>query len=149
MTGFATCLKSSMDKAIKDLATSASLDYIDLDGTPLNSEKLLQAKNAIAWTHTSYDPDLFAPFFNFVFEVGAVTANDPSQYTSMSVVDLILGRFGPTHTVDIYDYTGANAPVGAKLGDLFITDADVQGLLSDVAEGLRSVTVTARGVHYK
>lgn len=144
---FNKALKSTLDKVIFDLATANGLDYVDMDGTALNSERLLKANNAIAWSKTggSFEP---RTFFDISFDVGGVTKNDPAQRISASIVDLVLSRFSPGSILDIYDYSGTIAPTQI-LATMTIVDAQEQPLITDAVEGLRLVSVNASGAKFR
>lgn len=144
---FNLALKSTLDKTVKGIANAASLDYVDLDGAALNSAKLLEAKNSIAWAQTHYSLDRSRVMFDLVFEVGAITTSDPAQYKSMDITGKLLDAFRPMSQIDVYDYSGTQAGT-TKLGDLTILRADVQPLVSNDIEGFRSIAVTAKGVRY-
>jgi hypothetical protein len=144
---FSLALKSTLDKVVKSLADAGGLVYIDLDGSSLNSAKLLQAGNAIAWAQTHYSQASNRVIFDLAFEVAAVTTSDPAQYTSMDITGTLLDMFRPMTQVDVYDYSGEHAGT-SKLGDFSVVSADVQPMQSNEVEGLRAVTVVAKGVRY-
>jgi hypothetical protein len=145
---FNLALKSTLDKAIKAIADASQLDFVDLDGTPLSSERLLQAKNAIAWAYSGLSSTVGGRvFFSLVFEVGAVTASTTGTYTSTDIAGTLLDVFRPYTQIDIYDYSGAQAGT-SRLGDLSVVSADMQPLQSNEVEGFRAVTVVAKGARY-
>ena len=142
---FILALKSTIDKAVFDLATANSLIFIDLDGAAIDSVKLLQAQDAMAWAQTGYSPYRGnSPFFDLTFEVAAVTASDPAAYSSFDIVGHLLDAFPPLKSFDIYDYTPAQV-VSTKRGTFTVMDAQVQPLVSNDVEGLRAVSVSAKG----
>jgi hypothetical protein len=142
---FVLTLKSTLDKVVYDLATASSLLYIDLDGAMFNSGRLLEAQNAIAWALTGFSPYHGNPYlFDLSFEIAAVTAGDPAAFTSFDIVGILLDAFPQLKSIDVYDYTGAQAG-STKHGTLTIIDAQVQPLQSNDVEGLRSISVTAKG----
>jgi hypothetical protein len=149
---FEVALKSTLDKAILDLATLHGLDYIDLDGAELNSERLLQAKNAIAWSQVHFSPHPGNnPFYNFTFDVGAVTPKDTdaSQFKSMEIVGELLTLFHPLALFEVYDwYTGDTGPTGARRGDFSVVRSSVASLAVNGVEGFRAVTIETMGVRY-
>ena len=154
MTPFVLSLKSTIDRVLSSLAASKGLTYVDIDGSSLNSEQLLRASPAVAWSQTSYQDEMRTPFFTFMYQVGAVSVNDPAQYQSMDTLGAVLDVMGPGHSIDIYDYSavagvsGPTGPTGGKLGDMIIIDAAAQPMASDLVENLRIVNITARGARY-
>ena len=142
---FVLALKSTLDKTVYDIASANSLMYIDLDGQMFNSVRLLEAQNAIAWMQSGFSPYHGNPYlFDLSFEVAAVTAGDPAAFTSFDIVGILLDAFPQLKSIDVYDYTGSQAG-SARRGTLTIIDAQVQPLTSNDVEGLRSISVTAKG----
>lgn len=149
---FEMALKSSMDKLLFDFAVANSLDYIDLDGAELNSERLLEARNAVAWSQTHFSPHPGNnPFYTFVFDVGAVTPKDQdaSQFKSMEIVGLLLATFRPQALFEVYDwYTSSTVVTGSKRGDFSVARSSVASLAVNGVEGFRAISVETMGVRY-
>jgi hypothetical protein len=144
-THFRLALKSTLDKVIKDLADLNHLDFVDLDGAAINSAKLLEANNAVAWATAGYSPYTGnVPFFDLTFEVGAITASDPSAYVSFDIIGMLMDVFSPLANFDIYDYSIATAGT-TKRGTFTVINSAEQPLQTNDVEGLRIVVVTAKG----
>lgn len=136
-------LKATLDYEVDAIASGLGLDFVDLDGVALNSERLLEANNAIAWQKTGGTTGT-GPWFDLTFDVGAITNNstDPNQQVSASLVDAIVSRFQPGTTVDVYPYPDTSS----KLACFLVSSAQEQPRVADVVEGFRAVTITGTGV---
>jgi hypothetical protein len=149
---FEMALKSTMDKILFEFSTVYSLDYIDLEGAELNSEKLLQAKNALAWSQAHFSRHTGNnPFFTFVFDVGAMTPKDQdaSQFKSMEITGNLLSLFRTQALFEVHDwYTSSTVATGSKRGDFSVIRPSVSSLAVNGVEGFRAITVETMGVVY-
>jgi hypothetical protein len=147
MSQFALALKSTLDKAINDLATANGLVYLDLDGAYMMSDLLESQAAAIAWSMSHLVENPADPLYHLEFDVGGKTSEDPAQYVSLGLVGLISSQFRAGSSLKIMDYSGAALPTEV-LGEIYVTASGAQPAQFDRISGYRLVHVTAKAVRW-
>lgn len=142
MNTFPLALKSTIDRLVFEAATLQGCDFFDLDGVYLNASHVESAKPAIAWSLLSLIENHRDPYYLLHFEVAAKTANDESQYSSMTIISAILNTFAVGNNFFITDYSQAEAD-GKVLGTLLITLASTSPPGFDKVSSIRTVQLTA------
>ena len=139
---FSLAVKSTIDKLIYELASSNNYDFFDLDGSYLLPEQAESTKPAIAWGLLNFSERGRDPFYTIHFEVGAKTANDESQYTSMNLLGLIQGAFPVNKSIYVSDYSKESGP-SVVSGCMTITSSVSTPPSFDKVSGTRAVQLIA------
>jgi len=144
---FTLALKSTLDYQAKLLANSKSLPFVDLTAPSFDTHVLESDQPAVCWEFSTLSEDPVDPLWLCAFDIGVMTALDPSQYQSLDLVSMFLQAFKTGNRFDIKDYSGDLAPT-QTLGALYVIASGVIQQQSDQVTGLRFVTVTARAHRY-
>ena len=146
MTDFVTAIKSTIDRYGVAVAEAyGDLLFLDLDDSYNVSQVLETDEPAVVWQLMYLDEDPVDPMFKLAFVIGAKTVNDPGNYALLRIVDSFRQVFVQNDSIDIYDYSGEDAPT-KKLGYMYFTGIDVEAHIADQQAGYRLATVTARVV---
>lgn len=146
MTDFVTAIKSTIDRYGVAVAEAyGDLLFLDLDDSYNVSQVLETDEPAVVWQLMYLDEDPVDPMFKLAFVIGAKTVNDPGNYALLRIVDSFRQVFVQNDSIDIYDYSGEDAPT-EKLGYMYFTGIDVEAHIADQQAGYRLATVTARVV---
>jgi len=143
---FTKAVKSTIDFYALQLAVSKGLPFIDLASERFSTDVLESDQPAVCWEFASISEDPMDPLWLVMFDIGVMTALDPSQYESLDYVSMFIDTFKAGKSFIVCDYSLApdeeNLPVEA--GSLFIVSSGVTPQQADRVSGLRFVTVTAR-----
>lgn len=147
MTDFLLQVKSSLDKAVSDLAAAQSLQFTDLDDQ-LNSADLLTGEsNCLVWRFMNMDEDPQDPLYSIMFMVGVKTTHDPSRYNLAAIMSDIQAVFRKGDTMPVRDYSTATPPT-VTTGEIIFSDSGVDPQAMDRSSGVRLLTVNARALRY-
>lgn len=142
-TEFSIAFKSTIDKVGKDMATALGVvNFLDIEDTANSSRVIASDASAIVWRFHTLDENPRDPLYTGIFQIGAKTTTDPSNYTIMDLVSQVKAFFKQGTSIDIYNYSGA--VVGAKLGYMFIVQSAVEGQEFDKESGYRFVSIVVQ-----
>jgi len=144
MSDFTLAFKSTIDKLGFDLATTESIEFIDMDDLAKTAELFSNNKDAIVWEFLTLDENPSDPLYTFAFRMGARTVRDIANYNVLRLVDLIKTIFPTRTNVPIKNMSGAAA--GPQVGSLYIVDVGVDPQQYDKESGIRMILVTGRCV---
>jgi len=142
MSSFHLALKSTIDKLLLDAAKSNGYEFFDLDGVYMDADIAESSKPAIAWSLLGFTEAPRDPFWHLQFEVGARTAYDESQYSSMTIAAKIQETFPVASSFYIQDYSSDNQP-SVNLGEVIISTSSTTPAEFDKVSGMRPVHITA------
>jgi len=144
---FPLAVKSTLDKIAFDLANSASLNYLDIDGVLLEAALVESDQPALGWSLSTLADSPVDPMYYLEFEIGAITAIDPAQYQALDIIGLTRSAFKPGTDIPVFDYSGE--VVGTQqLGVIHVTWAGVTPKQFDRAASLRMATVQAHALRF-
>jgi hypothetical protein len=147
---FPLAVKSTIDKLLIDFATTLTpaLDVVDLDDPVNMAELLASEKPAVVWEMLQLEPlDGSCALYVAVFNIGAKTTNDPSNYGILALVGKLGAVFRPGTSFQIRDYSGA-LPGAEDLGYMYISGPRVVPQQFDQQSGVRMATVEAKIMRY-
>lgn len=147
MSIFSLALKSTLDKVVKDLATTKSVEYFDMDSEMFAENMLLTDASALGWSLTGLSEAPVDPLWNVDFDVCGKTSIDPAQYVSLDLISAVQDVFQQGKAFSIKDYSGAVAGV-TELGQLLITGVMVRPQQFDRVAGLRVVSVAGKAMRW-
>lgn len=135
--------KSTIDYLTKQLADSEGVEFVDLDAALLDAERLASDATKIGWSFGNMWPDPTDPLWSVEFDIGAITSNDPAQYTSLDLVSVVADLFARNGSHLIKDYSGDSAPTTVD-GVLSVVFSGVSPQQVDRASGVRLARVICR-----
>lgn len=143
---FTKAVKSTIDFYALQLAVSKNLPFIDLASERFSTDILESDQPAVCWEFASIEESPRDPLWVVMFDIGVMTALDPSQYESLEYVSMFIDTFKAGTSFIVCDYSQApdeeNPP--EPVGSLFIVSSGVTPQQADRVSGLRFVSVTAR-----
>lgn len=147
MNEFDLSLKTTIDKLLFDLATLHGYGFFDLDGVYQSASKVADTAPAICWTFLSSLNSAKDPRGSLVFEAGAKTTADLSQYLSLEVASRVKDFFSENEDFEVKDYRGVDAGTEV-LGRVFIKSAMLVPPVFDAASGFRMVNLEAQVLRF-
>jgi hypothetical protein len=139
---FDVAVKSTIDKTLSGLAVSSGWVFFDLDGVYLTPGVSESKAPAIVTSFPGLTPNPRDPYYAAVFEVGARTADDPSQYLAKTILGHISEVLEIHQGIPVYDYSGTVAGT-IKLGELMPVSRTPSPPRFDQVSGLNMYQIVA------
>jgi len=143
---FMLALKSTLDKAGRDIATKIGIKtFVDLDDTVNAAEALQSNKPMVMWRLLTLDDAPRDPLYQAQFVMGVSTFQDASNYTLLGFTGAVKETFQVGDALDIYDWSKAAAPAPAdKRGYMLFTANGIDPQAQEAETGYRLMSIEAR-----
>ena len=145
---FGLALKSTIDFYAKQVADVKGLPFMDLASAQIDVSIIESDKPAICWELGEFEEFPFDPLWTLSFDIGAMTALDPSQYISLDITGAISQMFKVGSDFEIRDYSGDVAGTDV-VGKFTIVQTGAAPPQQDRIVNVRFIHVAARAVRYE
>lgn len=132
-------IKSTMDKKIKELADSLSVEYLDLDDTTRTVEVLGTKDSALILEYGTFCEDPRDPLYRGNVHIGARTADDPANYEILALVGKVSALFPQGERILLHDESEVSQ--GPLVGILTPGESEALPQTYDLLSGFRLVNV--------
>lgn len=137
---FLVSLKSTIDKLANTLATTLSVQYVDLDDVTTTATLFRGEDTAIVMEFGTLEADPCDPIYAGSFNIGARTVQDPGNYDILKLVGAVEQLFPRGQRILVYD-SFEEEETGLQ-GILVPGDITVIPQQYDMSSGFRLMTVT-------
>lgn len=144
---FGLALKSTIDYHAKRVADGKGLPFMDLAAAQIDSSVIESDKPAVCWELGEFEEFPMDPMWMLSFDIGAMTALDPSQYISLDITGAISQMFRVGTSFDILDYSG-EVLEPEVLGRFTITQTGAAPPQQDRIVNVRFIHVSAKAIRY-
>ena len=147
MSDFILPVKSTVDKIAIDLATTMGVDHLDLDDMVNFAEKMEGPNDLLVWEMVNMREVPRDPLWELDFAIGAKTVHDSGNYDIADFINTISQTLFKEASFDVYDYSGTAAPT-QKLGNIYITNVNLDPQEFDRQAGVRVITVRGKAMRF-
>jgi len=141
-------VKSTLDKLLADLAEANNWLFFDLDGGYLLPQIMGSTEPAIVISFPGLTDSPRDPFYNVIFEVGARTSDDPSQYLTRKITGAIGKVIERNKAIQVYNYHEESPSSTDATGYLFPVNITPTPARFDQVSGLTMLQVHAEVFRY-